>query len=210
MKFVKEFWRMCEPSGSERFQRLDRQLLRKWIRSQYVSVTNRPANSGNRDFVREVKQLVDNVDPIGLSKNGWIEFLTMPRKHEESPILQLASRDSNNTPWEQHLEMLSRALMLLRLASGSCRLFVINSGVPKWELVFWWHAFGEEASLWDKGDGPADPQELWLDIQQAIQDLDTWLEGDEYTKMRTFRLNQSAGISVIDEAERAAFWGIGL
>lgn len=210
VRFVKEFWRMCEPSGAELFQRLDRQLLRKWIRSQYVSVTGDPANSGCRHFVKEVKQLVDNVNPIGLSKSGWVEFLTMPRKHEESPILRLASRDSQNVPWEQHFEMLSRALMLLRLASGACRRLVINSGVAKEALVFWWHGFGAETSLWDAADCPADSQELWLDIQHAIQDFDTWLEGDEHTRMRTFRRNQSSGISVIDEAERVGLWGIGL
>ena len=59
-RFVKEFWRLCKPSGAELFQRLDRHLLRMWVREQYVAIKGGIANSGNPNFVEAMSKLTDN------------------------------------------------------------------------------------------------------------------------------------------------------
>ncbi len=208
--FVKEFWRLCEPSGAELFQRLDRHLLRMWLREQYFAIKGTAANSGNADFVNEITKLVEQVNPQGLTKALWIEFLSDPVKHPDSLVITKVNRESGAVASSPQLGMLARALMLLRLATGASRQLLINSGVEKTRLHFWWHNLGAELALWDEGNEPDEPQSLWLDVEQAIEEIELWVSTGEQSHIRSFRTSECSALIVIDELERVGLWGIGL
>jgi len=55
--FVKEFWRLCEPSGAEPFQRLDRHLLRMWLRDQYSLLRPGQTNSDNPALSKLIRKV---------------------------------------------------------------------------------------------------------------------------------------------------------
>ena len=208
--FVTEFWRLCEPSGSELFQRLDRHLLRMWLRKQYSAIKGKNANSANADFVKEMSNLVDRANPQGLTKTLWVEFLCDTVKHGDSSVISKVKCGAEIDASSPHLGMLARALMLLRLATGASRRLLINSGVDKTRLHFWWHNLGAELALWDEGGEPGDPQSLWLDIELAINEIEQWIATGDKRKMNSFRVSESPAIVVIDELERVGLWGIGL
>ena len=100
--------------------------------------------------------------------------------------------------------------MLLRLATGASRQLVINSGIAKTRLQFWWHNLGAELALWDRGDEPDEPQSLWLDIEQAIEGIELWVTTGNQSHIRSFRTSECSALVRIDELERAGLWGIGL
>lgn len=208
--FSKELWRLCEPSGAELFQRLDRHLLRIWLREQYSAVKGGATDSGNPAFVKSMSDLVDDVNPQGLTKALWVEFLTDRAKHPDSSVIGKVDSDEGQDGSSLHLGMLARALMLLRLATGASRQLVINSGLDKTRLHFWWHNIGVELAIWDGGDEPDDPQSLWLDVEQAIEEIELWVSTGVNGHIRSFRMNKSSALAVIDELERVGFWGMGL
>jgi hypothetical protein len=160
--------------------------------------------------VKEIEDLIDQVNPQGLTKEVWKEFLCDPAKHPDSSVFAAVQGNSGLDSTGQHLEMLARGLMLLRLATGACRQLVINSGIDKAQLQFWWHCIGQELALWDKADVPADTQSLWLDIQASIQDIEAWVRAGNVNHVRSFRVSQAPALAVIDETERIALWGMGL
>lgn len=209
-EFVKEFWRLCEPSGAELFQRLDRHLLRMWLREQYIAIKGGAADSGNPKFVETMSKLVEDVNPQGLTKALWLEFLCDAGKHPDSSVIKKVNSDSGIGASSPQLGMLARALMLLRLATGASRQLIINSGIDKSRLQFWWHDLGAELALWDDGDAPAEPQSLWLDVEQAIGEIELWVSTGNQSHIRTFRTSESSALGVIDELERVGLWGIGL
>lgn len=210
MGFIKELWGLCEPSGSELFQRLDRHLLRMWIREQYHGVRGLPADVGNADYVREITELVSKVNPVGLTSDMWVEFLCDVNKHPDSILIHKGELASSVGSATEHVEMLARALMLLRLATGACRQLIINSGIEKDSLQFWWHGVGAEMAIWNGTEKPDDTQSLWIEIEQAIGDINQWLITGNDSDMRSFRVDQAPALAVIDEIERVAFWGMGL
>lgn len=127
-----------------------------------------------------------------------------------SLVISKVNSDSTSDASSPQLGMLARALMLLRLATGASRQLLINSGVEKTRLHFWWHNLGAELALWDDGNEPDDPQSLWLDVEKAIEDIELWVLTGDQNHIRSFRTSESSALAVIDELERVGLWGIGL
>jgi len=160
--------------------------------------------------VNEISNLVEQVNPQGLTKALWVEFLCDPAKHADSLVISKVNSDSSTDASSPQLGMLARALMLLRLATGASRQLLINSGVEKTRLHFWWHNLGAELALWDDGNEPDEPQSLWLDVEQAIEEIELWVSTGDKSHIRSFRTSESSALGVIDELERVGLWGIGL
>lgn len=208
--FVGECWRLCEPSGAELFHRLDRHLLRKWLRTQYSAVEGKVADVSNGHFVDKISELVEQVNPQGLTKKLWIEFLSDVSIYPDSLVINSVNGDIGDDVSSPQQGMLARALMLLRLATGASRRMLINSGIQKEQLQFWWHRLGVELALWDDGNEPDDPQSLWLDVEEAIASIKGWVSAGDQKRMHSSRAKEGAALAVIDELERVGFWGLGL
>ena len=65
-------------------------------------------------------------------------------------------------------------------------------------------------ALWDDGNEPDEPQSLWLDVEQAIEEIELWVSSGDPSHIRSFRTSESSALVVIDELERVGFLGIGL
>jgi len=181
-----------------------------WLRSQFRAVKGVEPSTGHTDYAEEVSDLVDQVNPQGFTKSVWKDFLCDAVKHPDSMAIEFASGDSDTGSASQHMEMLARALMLLRMATGACRQVRLNAGLDKENLRFWWHQLGVELAMWNESGEPDQIQDLWMDVKEAITELDTWLAGRDMPQIRELRVAHPSALGVVDETERVALWGLGL
>ena len=106
--------------------------------------------------------------------------------------------------------VLSRAMLLLRIASGVCALKLDQAHVTKDDLRFWWDSLGQACGYWAPGNEPDTFTDLWTDVSSTIGDIDVVLQthGSPNTMSE---IHQIVGPDVsLTQHPRALFWLLGL
>jgi hypothetical protein len=155
-----------------------------------------------------VSQVVS--DPA--TRDEWINFLTRTTQKNDPMILSQASRSDSADAPEQHLQMISRAALLLRVATAASSRLLKESDISSDDLKFWWSALGEERGLWEKTKEPGNLTDLWADAETAVKGISEW-SANTGTGDKTFakwREDRAYDISVLGGCERIALWGLGL
>lgn len=207
-EFIRNLWKSFEPQPNTRFEILDRYLLRLSIEKAYDA--KHP--STRRYFDAEVSLMLKTVIGDAPLVEEWKQFFTKAISPQDLMIITEASKITASTDPRYHLQILSRANLLLRVATGACAKLFAECSFGRTELEFWWKPFGEERGLWNTGDDPSEFMDLWNDIDDAVNKLDGWESanrGSIPTNM-TWKNDLQHEISVLGECERIALWGLGL
>jgi hypothetical protein len=168
-------WRLLEPSPPLAFAELDRYLLRKSLETAFEAVRGKTVRQARGDFKRQVDAAV--AAHIGGPEGDiWRRFLRREDQPEDPSVLGLAEAVPRPARPDYHVSMISRALLLLRVASGATRLLLSDAGVGLQSLSFWWSAYGVELGLWEE---PA-PEvsrltDGWADTEAILDDIETYL-----------------------------------
>lgn len=192
IKFVSDLWLLFEPGSGGHFPQLERELLRKIVRES------------GRPVVAATLHSALGMD-IGVA-NNWAQFLT---DNDIASPLALAEQSSEVEDTNCALQVISRAALLLFLATGSTRKHLIDAGYTPEMLEFFWKRLCEV-----RFDGPAaalpeDPIDLWQDIEDHIGDARSWstvaapgVSLGEWRKAQADVMNQIVGF------ELACVWGL--
>ena len=157
VQFVEELWALFEPSSLGRFPLIEKHLIKKaW-----------QASGSNVPTIVELEgKGLDRVNA-----NEWNSFLNNPI----IPLpLEYGDKKSLLEDSYCHLQVISRAALLLFLSTLASRKLLVNAAISKDTLSFWWKHHGVERALWKNGNLPNDPLDLWKDIDTAIADSRTW------------------------------------
>ena len=200
---VVELWTMFDPTGHSKFEQIDRLVLRNIFLRTFRNQTTRQlgSNKWNIEIGRFVDRFLDGHAEnhyVQMDRANWRRFLIEPEGDGSASLLTYASRSSNSNAADFPIEMLSRAALLLRLASGSCGIHLINANAHWESLTFWLHAIGARRGFWELSWYPDDPIELWEDIREILDDIKNGLPGAEYEG------------SILEECERIGMWGFGV
>jgi len=76
------------------------------------------------------------------------QFLTRVAEPDDPTILSEAELTDQIDGPRQHLQMISRAALLLRVATAANSRLMKEAHVSSADLEFWWSALGEERGLW--------------------------------------------------------------
>ncbi len=188
-RFIEELWTLFEPDGGRRFPQLERHLLRKTI----------------------WKNGPPNVDPSALSAlnmgipeaTAWATFLnsaTVPWP------LELAEGRSAIEDELCHLEIISRACLLLFVATSSARTLLRQAGCSAQGLEFWWKRFGEERGLWLQAAPPDQVIDLWADIATAIEGSRQWRLNSQDFSLRDYRTRGPELLDAFGAFELLGIW----
>jgi len=207
--FLIDFWHLFEPSAA-RFDGIDRHILRNSLELDFQGRTGRKAQ-GDAVYRQEVDRMVDALRPPGVKKD-WLDFLTRITQSETPRLLTLAATKSDLLTPEHHLQVVSRAALLLRLATGACEALRRDVLVDRQDLRFWWNSFGMRRGLWSAIDEPQNCSDLWSDIDLALQEERNWYAANSaanpsYSQWRTER---ASDFLVMGQCERISLWGLGL
>jgi transposase-like protein len=136
-------------------------------------------------------------------------FLLRNERRSDPDILKLARKTDPPTAQSHHLQVLSRAALLLRIGSGSCSLLFQNGGTSLSQLRFWWSNLGESRGCWERASSPQNVTDLWADIQDALDQLRA-KQADLGRRSSLMRWRQQSlnEIAVLGECERIGLWGM--
>lgn len=210
--FMRDFWRVHEPSPASRFELLDRHLLRLTLEQGFrASTGSEPRNDRSR-FRQGVVAMLDVVAPSGMPLKQWRRFLMRDEEPDDSPVISEARGTLGPHDARHHVQVIGRAALLLRVATGACALLIRAAGLDRAELEFWCNCLGHERGLWDEGQEPDQLLDLWADIQAALDEVYDWEVdvGGNSGSFMGWRRDCAHGISVLAQCERIGLWGLGL
>ncbi|PWT73024.1 MAG: hypothetical protein C5B59_14380 [Bacteroidetes bacterium] len=192
ISFVEELWTLFEPQQSRRFPVLESALLRSARRKVTASVAAIP-----------------DLEKIGLSNAEATEWSSFFAKSDPIPLIA-ATRQSVIEDPRCHLQILSRAALLLFVATSAARRLLVNAAYTQDLLGFWWRNHGEDRCLWGIGGVPADPLDLWADILEAITDSSSWRLANPVgtVSLRDWRRTNAAGLDYLGGLELIGIWGL--
>lgn len=193
-RFVEDLWRMFEPARTRRFPTVERLLLRSALKKGKVVLPSAP----------DLAQLLGSSVTEAVA---WLAFLSSTT----DPLpLELANKESAIEDSRCHLQILSRAALLLFVATSAARRLLTNGEYTAEALAFWWNRFGEDRGLWSIGSAPEDPLECWADILRSLEDSDSWcLENPVGTSsLRHWRRRSGTALDDLGAFELVGIWGL--
>jgi hypothetical protein len=210
--YLRQFWAVSAPSSISRFEILDRHLLRRSLENVYKAITGDTPQTNPTGFEARVVRMINSIAPVGLSEDSWRDFLVRRLEPLDAVVITEAAENSPVEDSKHHLQVMSRALLLLRVATGACARHLRTAGGGRVLLEFWWKPLGKERGLWQPGDEPNDFAELWDDIETALADARDWETFTPPEDVSFYRWWHEIGRSIqtLGSCERLALWGLDL
>lgn len=206
---IQSAWQACEPQPGNPFITLDRFLVRAAIRKAFVVGHNKSPDKAKKQFKLRVQSILNGVAPNDSAHFDWERFLTDSTVAD--PFNPLVLAGGKATPLESiHcLQVVFRALLLLRISTGAARRLVNTlPGGSLNHLDFWIEAIGTEGGLWAPSQRPMNTNDLWVDIENALSDLmDNFEHLDSFNMLTGSFATQIAALS---SSKRIGLWGVGL
>jgi hypothetical protein len=204
-----EIWEVCEPSANSLFDGIDRHILRMTVESAFKGTHNATPSQDAGRFATLVASVVDplSLDPPVATE--WKSFL----KRETAPGDPRIFLYSSKNPIDRavgHAAVMTRAALLLRLATGSVLRLIRSAGVSGDKLEFWWGQLGINRGLWDGAKSRTDLLDLWDDIASLFDDIRAF-KANTPPAEQTFQLIGNKIPQVIlglGGCERVAIWSL--
>src|SRR5947209_2767840 len=112
-KDLGELWRIFEPAPSSIFGLLDRYLLRRGLEESFRATHGVPPSASPIQFRNRVAAAVNSVRPVGGANDEWIDFITRVSNPTDPVILNEAAKHDPVGTALHHVQVLSRASLLL-------------------------------------------------------------------------------------------------
>lgn len=213
LDFLGQLWRPLEPTFGSRFDMLDRHLLRMILEDEfrgYSGIGARTRN-GQQQFRNAAMAMLQGLGLSEAAMSDWLEFLTASREPETSQLIILAGNNSPLREATRVTEVIARAVLLLRLASGACARLLATTGLDRYSLDFWIEAIGSDCGIWAPGGQPTEFIDLWADIELELDEAGNLSPPPPRPELSLFDvwLGRSRSLSVLSECERASLWGLG-
>jgi len=210
---VCRFWEIWEPGSLGGFPVLDRHLLRLGIEMTFrnAHAYRKTRLQAKRKYESDVQAMLWNVSPRELSQAQWETFLTYSDQPAIPQLFADAAATDGPDQARHSKQVLARAALLLRVATGSVDDLLTDITDPREDLRFWWSDGSVRRKLWLAGSEPTSFSDLWQDAKVAIDTIRSWLAGAA-GQLCHYRLwnEQSAAASSLASAERVALWGLRL
>jgi hypothetical protein len=208
--FVRTLWESYEPSSQSPFDALDRHLLRLGLARVFEITTGNSPRSLPPDYTRDLSAMLTAMGLEASYEEVWRSFLTWSTDPDEPLVVAEARQRADIANPRHHVQVISRACLLLRIATGMCSLMLRASGLSLDDMTFWWHALGESRGLWEPDNQPDDLADLCADIEVAVELLQRWenSKGDTRPSYASWWEEQARAISTLSTCERIVLWGL--
>lgn len=209
LEFLEGFWTTFEPSALHPFRVLDRHLLRRSLAQAFKASSGSSPKRAPRAYMSFVRKVIHAVGPGDLGAAEWEQFLDLTIDQVESPLLAAAEGQAPKDSPHYHLQVIARASMLLRIATGASRGLVgTASAADRAQLAFWWHALGDERGFWESPVIPASLMDLWADVDNSVTQARAARSASQSRK--TFLGSSPGAARMLSACERIPLWGLGI
>ena len=204
--FVVDAIRLLEPeSSSGAFWNIDRYIFRRIIKRALET-----GGGGTQRFQNSVTQMVSEfVDNPELQKE-LEDFLTRRSDEIEPQLIREAGNREGQYDAKYHLQIISRAMLLLRVATGMVREVLNGSNISLESLKFWWCDAGKLQGFWDIPSQSIDGSQLWADLNVCLDDISDWITDNDNDSRRSLTIDCASPLTQITGMARFALIGLGL
>jgi hypothetical protein len=206
-EFGTALWRALEPNGSEAFGIVDLHLLRRTLESAFRARTQKKPANHPRDFLRNVQHAMGDLQ-LSLPSEQVERFLVRKQDPVDLALVVAAENKAGISDPENHLHLIARASLLLRLSTGCARSLLDESGVGDDELLWWCDQLGSARSLFAAGGWPDESAELWEDVEQALKDLEHKTSNGADVDYSTLHSRCSRELDLLGSCERIGLVGL--
>lgn len=211
--YLRKFWEICEPSISA-FEKLDRHLLRRSLEKVFEAMKGKKVETNLKTYGNNIDKMLDLLSITEPIKSQWKDFLLRRIDKSDSIIITEAEGKVKIGDPKHHIQVISRAMLLLRVATGASVNLLNDTSVNFRDLYFWWGPIGEDFGIWEPGTQIEDFKDLWDDVSYAIENILNWEEingeSDSRPSYTDWHRNQSQSLSILGECERIGLWGLGI
>lgn len=158
VEFITSFWTAFEPYAANRFDLIDRHIMRLAIEKQMSVLGLNRLDQATYDRLDEPEK-------------NWLslEFINRQISPDDHPLLVMARMTAiNSSPFS----MISRAALLLRVASAVTRHNLDQAGkLTASDIDAWLGEFCLSRALVESVPLPPEATDLWYDVEEAIDRL---------------------------------------
>ena len=201
-------WRSCEPTGTGVGLALDRLVLRATLETVFQNSHRyrRSAKQTRNQYCDKVRRAVESLSLGRAYREEIIRFLDPQMIPEGMDIFDIARQTSKARTKTHVAEVLSRAVLLLRLATACAHDLLGEFGSdPRAVTRHWWESRHVRRGLWPAGHTLHSFSDLWDEADEALDTLRQQRSG-----MSTFRLRSrdcAGSVATLATAERIFLWG---
>ncbi len=210
-RFISNFWSTLNPFHATRFNQLDRYLIRKSLKKINLDIPLVDVNGVQLSYDDRISRMLNKFSFTNLMKNSWQDFF-VNNNYPDPFILTEAEKRRSFTDPQHHLEVISRATLLLRIATGVCFQLINNSSYSSSDLQFWWNNLGIEKGLWNERNKPGtnsgDIVSLWDEVDNAINKMDAWMSRVSRPSYSGLIKTQNTSLRILEGCERIGLWGL--
>jgi hypothetical protein len=199
-------WQGMEPTPDNRFANLDMHLARIGIEKLFTQVTGLPIT--HPAYITFIDALFNQLgEPQTQLLYRFMRRLDNPDNHF---LIAEASKDigAASMNLQDPLPMMCRAILLLRMATGTANLMVQECNVTPAQLKFWWEDFCFKNGITSSQPSGIGTLELYGDIQNSINNLSGYLH--QITTLHTANAMSLTDLCSLKQFQRICFWGMGL
>ncbi|AHB11146.1 hypothetical protein [Zymomonas mobilis] len=199
LKLVKDFWDLFE-LGASHFDKIDLFLLRMILQKQHHSIYNK-ANYADGAIKERHNELPDNIKSA-----ASIDFLTK-QGYDDYPFLIKEAKKNNKV--KQPTEMLARAFILLRIATGFTQSSFQESGIlfNSSNRFSWLKSLIEMRGFFDISNTNFERNYLWDDMEDALLDFEDSIDPIPGSMFEWMQKGER-GLPTISQAERVGVWSL--
>ena len=209
LDFVQELWAVLEPGQLSSFEEIDRCILRLALERHFYGLTNAQPSPQNQAFVVLVQNTVAAQGFSAAAEARWQDFLLRNSVPSDPKIFANSALQLGNQATD-HLAVISRAVLLLRVATGSAHDLLQQAGFDATELAFWWRSVGEARGLWDPASPPSELGDLWADVKDVLSDIQAFAAGNPIALQSVSGIASGLGefFNILSSHERVGLWGL--
>lgn len=207
--FVRDTWMALEPSSTSSFDLIDRHILRLALEGYYHGLTGKSATGTDPAFQALIRTTLSAQSLSESADDRLRSFLLRQSAPNDLAIFPYSAKKPGNTG-DDPFAVLSRAVLLLRIATGSAHDLLAAGGIGSAAISFWWTKIGEVRGLWEPGSPPDSLTDLWADIEEALFEMAQLEQAqpDSFESTRSVAFDAAGRLNIFSSHERVGLWGL--
>jgi len=202
-----DIWNLLEPTGANRFPLLDKYLLRISLEEIFKKTTYKnPVGPEFENFLKNVfNRLGEDTRQI------LFEFLMRRADPNEHILFEEAKKDRRNIDInrEEPFPIICRAILLLRISTGTANRLITESSLNTDNLRFWWENLSLQIGNTSSVPSGIDAVDLYTDIRESISEIE-FLPNGSLNCIKSAFADAADHLFFLKQFQRTAIWGMGL
>lgn len=196
---INSFWRILEPTETNRFASIDKHLFSIFLKRVHEKILQ---NSHHYTMDQLIAETFSNA-----GKSIDLTLKSILKSNSEHIILTKSKNKSiNENEITDPCSIIARGILMLRIATGAASYLLKSASVSKEELNFLFDKVGVDAGFWNKDEMPEDFCDLWVDIDDLIRGFEAFSSNPDLTLKKLS--DNNFNVSTYSQFNRVVLWGL--